>query len=124
MSGDADRLRDAFAARQLDRLIDLMDPEVTWRGLRVPGEPVAICHDRDEVRDVMANALAHGRDGRPIILAEAGDSVVVDPRAEPPTSVDLHQVITFRAGRIVLIQDVADRASAMAAICRGVASRT
>jgi ketosteroid isomerase-like protein len=116
MSADADRLREAFAARQLDQLIDLMDADVTWRGLQAPGEPMPLCHDRDEVRDVMAHAMAGGTDGRPIILAEAGDSVVVDPRVEPPPPVDLHQVITFRGGRIVLIQDYPDRASALAAI--------
>src|SRR6266542_3526064 len=113
MSSEADLLRDAFASRQLDRLIELMDPDVTWRGLRVPGEGMAICHNRDEVREVMANAMEHGRDGRPVILAEAGDSVVIDPRVEPPAPVDLHQAITFRGGRIVLIQDLPDRASAM-----------
>src|SRR5438034_7516812 len=51
MSRDSDRLRDAFASRQLDRLIDLMDPDVTWRGIRVPGEETPICHNRDEVRE-------------------------------------------------------------------------
>jgi hypothetical protein len=122
MSADADRLREAFAARQLDQLIDLMDADVTWRGLQPPGEPIPLCHDRDEVRDVMAHAMAKGTDGRPIILAEAGDSVVVDPRVEPPPPVDLHQVITFRAGRIVLIQDFPDRASALAAIASTVPS--
>jgi ketosteroid isomerase-like protein len=122
MSADADRLREAFASRQLDRLIGLMDADVTWRGIRRPGEPVPHCHDRDEVREVMAHAMSKGTDGRPIILAEEGDSVVVDPRVEPPPPVELHQVITFRAGRIVLIQDYADGASAMAAIQPPVAS--
>jgi len=122
MSADADRLREAFASHQLDRLIGLMDADVTWRGIQPPGEPVPHCHDRDEVRGVMEHAMAEGTDGRPIIVAEAGDSVVVDPRVEPPPPVDLHQVITFRAGRIVLIQDYPDRASAMAAIRPPVAS--
>jgi ketosteroid isomerase-like protein len=115
-SADADRLREAFASRQLERLIGLMDADVTWRGIQQPGEAMAICHDRDEVREVMAHAIERGTDGRPAILAEVGDSVVVDPRVEPPPPVQLHQVITFRAGRIVLIQDFPDRASAMAAI--------
>jgi len=118
MSTDADRLREAFASRQLDRLIDLMDVAVTWRGIPQRGDPAPHCHDRGEVRDVMANALAQGLDGHPVILAEAGDSVVIDPRAIPPPQVDLHQVITFRAGRVVLIQDYPDRASAMASIER------
>jgi ketosteroid isomerase-like protein len=124
MSAVADRLREVFASRQLDQLIGLMDADVTWRGIRPQGESAPLCHDRDEVREVMANAMANGIDGRPIILAETGDSVVVDPRVEPPPGVDLHQVITFRAGRIVLIQDYPDRLSAMAAIRPPVGSTT
>ena len=122
MSADADRLRAAFASRELDRLIGLMDADVTWRGIQPPGELAPTCHDRDEVREVMTHAMERGADGRPIILAQAGDSVVVDPRVDPPPPVDLHQVITFRGGRIVLIQDYPDRASAMAAIQPPVAS--
>jgi ketosteroid isomerase-like protein len=116
MSADADRLREAFASRQLDRLIGLMDADVTWRGLPVLGEPLALCHNRDEVREVMAYAIEEGTDGRPIIISEVGDSVVIDPRVEAAPAVDLHQVVTFRGGRIVLIQDYPDRASALAAI--------
>jgi ketosteroid isomerase-like protein len=93
-----------------------MDEGVTWRGISVPGEPAPHCHNRDEDREVMARARANGVDGRPIILGEAGDSVVVDPRVEPPREVELHQVFTFRGGRIVLLQDYPDRKSAMAAI--------
>jgi hypothetical protein len=116
MSDDAERLREAFASRQLDRLISLMDAGVTWRGLDQPNEPVPHCHDRDEVREVMTEAIGRGVDGRPIIIAEDDDSVVIDPRLEPPSPVELHQVITFRGGRIVLMQDFPDRASALAAI--------
>jgi ketosteroid isomerase-like protein len=116
MSENIDRLREAFATHELDRLISLMDVDVTWRGIQQPGEPVPLCQDRAEVREVMGRALAARRDGRPIIVAEAGDSVVVDPRAQPPPPVDLHQVITFRGGRIALIQDFPDLASATAAI--------
>jgi ketosteroid isomerase-like protein len=116
MSSNADRLREAFESRQLDRLIDLMDPGVTWRGIQEPGEEVPICRDRVEVRDVMTAAIARGRDGSPVIIAEAGDSLVVDPRAKPPGSVELHQVVTFRGGRIVLMQDFPNRSSALMAI--------
>jgi ketosteroid isomerase-like protein len=116
MHGNANRLRDAFASRSLDRLIDLMDPDVTWRGMHKPGLPVPHCHDRDEVRAVMTNAMERGVDGTPVILAEAGDSVVVDPGVEPSRRRHLHQVITFRAGRIVLMQDYPNRKSAMAAV--------
>jgi ketosteroid isomerase-like protein len=116
MSEQAERLREAFESRQLDRLIELMDAEVIWRGISIPGQDVPHCHDRDEVREVMAEALAQGIDGRPIVVAEAGDSVVVDPQIQPPGSNDLHQVATFRGDRIVLLQDFPDRISALAAI--------
>ncbi len=63
----------------------------------------------------MARAIERGVDGRPLVVAESGDSIVIDPQASPPAT-ELHQVFTFRGGRVVLIQDYADRASAMAAI--------
>jgi hypothetical protein len=50
------------------------------------------------------------------VIAEVGDTVVVDPRTEPPRPFALHQGFTFRGGRVVLIQDYADRASALAAV--------
>jgi ketosteroid isomerase-like protein len=40
--------------------------------------------------------------------------VVVDPRVEPALAFPLHQGLTFRGGRIVLIQDYPDRATALA----------
>lgn len=62
--------------------------------------------------------LAHGGSGDPVVLAEAGDSVVVDPGAQPPSELPLHQVYTFRGSRVVLIQDYPDRASALADVGR------
>ena len=91
-----------------------MDPEVTWRGVHRPGQDVPMCHNRREVRRVMVRAMASGRDGHPRIVGESGDSVVVDPRPHPRSTRHLHQVFTFRGGRIALIQDYPDRASAMA----------
>jgi ketosteroid isomerase-like protein len=122
MSEDAQRLRQAFASRQLDQLVGLMDAGVTWRGIDQPGEDMPLCRDRTEVREVMGNALSRGVDAQPIIVAEAGDTVVVATRVQPPGLVDLHQVITFRGGRIVPLQDYPDRRSAMAAISRQIAS--
>ena len=91
-----------------------MDPQVTWRGVLLPGQHVPMCHDRREVRRVMAHAIEQGRDGHPQVVGESGDSVVVDPRPHPRSTSHLHQVYTFRGGRIALIQDYSDRASAMA----------
>ncbi len=52
------------------------------------------------------------------MLAEVGDSAVIDPRREPPGPFELHQVFTFRGRRVVLIQDYPDRASALADVGR------
>jgi hypothetical protein len=49
-----------------------------------------------------------------VVLAEVGDTVVVDPRPDPPLPHPLHQAFTFRLDRVVLIQDYPDRASALA----------
>jgi len=58
--------------------------------------------------------MAAGGTGHPVVLAEAGDSMVVDPRPEPPLPFPLHQGFTFRGDLVVLIQDYPDRASALA----------
>ena len=116
MSRDADRLRDAFESRRLDQLIALMDPEVTWRGVNHPRHDVPLCRDRDEVREVMSRAMPREGHRRPVIIGESGNSNVVDPGGSPRSGRRLHQVITFRAGRIVLMQDFANRAAALAAI--------
>jgi hypothetical protein len=64
----------------------------------------------------MVRAIERGVDGRPLIIGESGDSVVIDPQASPASAAQLHQILTFRGGRIVLMQDYPDRNSAMAAI--------
>ena len=73
-----------------------------------------MCTSREEVRGVFERFMADGGTGHPVVLAESGDSVVVDPRPEPLLPFPLHQVFTFRGARIVLIQDYPDRASALA----------
>jgi len=129
-------LREAFESRDLERVIGLMDERVLWRGLPIEASDpdtqddhddpddddhhygVPLCVNRDEVRGVFEQALADGFSGAPVILAEVGDSVVVDPQAGPLAHPGLHQVFTFRGGRIVLIQDYADRSSALADLHR------
>lgn len=132
MATQREALEAAFGSRDLERLVRLLDERVVWRGL--PDEehehhdaaadgdaPDAdhhehppMCTSRDEVREAFARFMAGGSTGYPVVLAEAGDSMVVDPRAEPPLPVPLHQGFTFRGGRVILIQDYPDRASALA----------
>ena len=132
----AETLRSAFESADLDQLVALFEERIVWLGLADAGhrdgdalrdhdpdtthdhEHPPICTGREEVREVLERILADGRTAYPVVLAEAGDSVVVDPRPEPPLEFPLHQALTFRGDRVVLIQDYPDRASALAAVAR------
>ena len=135
MSTDRDRLQAAFDSRDLEQLVALLDERVVWRGLPLVmhvnhhdhdedpdagrdddhgREHAPMCTSRDEVRGVFERFMADGGTGHPVVLGEAGDSVVVDPRPEPPLAFPLHQAFTFRGGRVVLIQDFPDRDAALA----------
>jgi ketosteroid isomerase-like protein len=129
----ADALRAALDSRALEVLVGLMDEGVVWRG--VPGPPLAdahdeddeyehhrvpMCHDRDEVQRAMQAYLDGGGDADLVILGERGDSVLVEVRQRHEASLmrvpPLHQIFTFRGGRVVLIQDYSDRAEAITAL--------
>lgn len=107
-------LRHALAARDLETLLEALDPGVVWQGI----DPSAVCRSREEVRQVYEAHLAAGRTGRPEIVADAGDRVVIDPRPEPPVEgiPELHHVFTIRDGRVVRMEDYPDRTSALAAV--------
>lgn len=111
-----DRLRAAFDSRDLEEVLDLLDEDVVWRGLPQAGSDTPICVSRSEVRDVFIQYMAHGGTGEPVIVGEVGDSVVVDPQPQPALPSPLHQVFTFRGGRVVLMQDYPDRSSAFLAV--------
>lgn len=76
-------------------------------------ERVPLCTSREEVRAILEGFLAAGSTGQPVVVADVGDSLVVDPRAEPALPFPLHLAFTFRGDRIVLIQDYPDRAAAL-----------
>jgi hypothetical protein len=127
MTSHGDALTAAFDSRDLERLIGLLDERVIWRGLpsddhedeeHDPGDDhdhgPPMCTDRDQVREVFEGYLGGGATGNPVVLAEVGDTVVVDPRPEPRLPFPLHQSFKFRGDRIVLIQDYPDRAMALA----------
>jgi ketosteroid isomerase-like protein len=107
-------LNEVFARRDLDALVELLDPDVVWQGI----EPPAVCRNRDEVREVFEAFLASGGTGEPEILAEVGGRTVVDPHPEPPPEFapELHQVFTMREGVIVRIDDYPNRENAFAAV--------
>jgi ketosteroid isomerase-like protein len=112
----SDPLRAAFDSRELDSLLDLLDEEVLWRGLPQPDGETPLCRSRAEVREVFVEYMANGGSGDPVIVGEAGDSVVVDPQPHPALPSALHQVFTFRGGRVALIEDYPDRISALQAV--------
>ena len=127
MPSNGEALAAAFESRDLERLIGLLDDRVIWRGLPIDdhedeehdtgddhdhGPPM--CTDRDQVRRALERFLADGATGHPVVIAEVGDTVVVDPRPEPQLPFPLHQSFTFRGDRVVLIQDYPDRAMALA----------
>ena len=128
MPTHAETLTAAFDSHDLGRLVDPLDERVIWRGIdgdddeedphhdaeeegHHHGPPM--CTDRDQVRDAFEGFLAGGATGHPVVLAEVGDTVVVDPRPEPALPFPLHQSFTFRGDRVVLIQDYPNRASAL-----------
>jgi hypothetical protein len=116
--------RAAFDSRDLKQVLGLLDERVIRRGVpndeytheRDNGdhELVPLYTDRHQVRGVFERFMARGGTGHPVVLAEVGDSVVVDPRPEPPLPFPVHQGFTFRGDRVVLIQDYPDRESALA----------
>jgi ketosteroid isomerase-like protein len=112
----SDLLRKAFDSRDLENLLALLDQDVLWRGLQQPDNDMPLCRSRAEVREVLVNYMARGGTGAPVIIGEAGDSVVVDPRPDPGLPFALHQVFTFRGERIALMQDYPDRESALQAV--------
>jgi len=116
-------LGDAFASRDLDRLIDLMDEGVVWRGdpRQADEHGVPVCTDRDGVRDHVAHLVDHGLVADAVVLGERGDSVLIEIHATIKESdhvvpAEVFQMYTFRAGRVVLIQDYFDRGQAVSAL--------
>jgi len=111
-------LQEIFDRQDVDVFFEVVDPDVTWRGIEEPGQEPPICRNRAEVRQVFEHHLASGRTGRFEIVAEAGDRIVVDPHPEPPVPglEEIHHVYTLCDGRIVRMQDYPDRASAFGAV--------
>ena len=136
MTSNTQRLGTAFESRELDQLVALLDDRVVWRGLLgfdyglaaepehgQPHEPddhdhVPLCTSREDVQALLEGFLSAGGTGQPVVIAEAGDSLIVDLRPEPAIPFPLHHAFTFRGGRIVLIQDYPDAATALADVTR------
>ena len=96
----------------------LLDPDVTWHGLREDW----VCRGRDEVVETFRSGLGEHREIDAIELTGEGDHVVVGLRGPSLTEVggepldgQIFNVFTLRDGRIVSIADYRHRHEALAA---------
>jgi ketosteroid isomerase-like protein len=96
----------------------LLDPDVTWQGLREEW----ICHGREEVLDTFRWGLEHRREIDALEFTRAGDQVVLGARGPSITEVEdeplegqIFNVFTLRDGRIVRIDDYRHRGEALTA---------
>jgi ketosteroid isomerase-like protein len=105
----------------LKTFVEMLDPNVVWRGIEVRGEKTPICRNRNEVRDIFEHHISEGRRGRFEVIAEAGDRLVVDPHPVPPVPgfEQIHHVYTLRGETIVHMQDYPDRKSSLEAVGLG-----
>ncbi|MDQ3876077.1 MAG: nuclear transport factor 2 family protein [Actinomycetota bacterium] len=101
----------------------LLDPEVSWQGLREEW----VCHGREEVTETFRWALAKRREIDALEFIRGGEQVAlgvrgpnVGPMEEPLGQI--FNVFTLRDGRIMRIEDYRGRREALAAA--GVAEDT
>ena len=108
----------ALGHGDLDGVRALLDPAVTWQGLREDW----ICHGPDEVMEWLEWGLERRRDIEGLELIRAGDQVVmgargprIDAVADEPLEGQIFNVFTLRDGRIVRIEDYRHRSEALEA---------
>ncbi len=96
----------------------LLDPDVTWQGLR---EEWA-CHGREDVLETFRLGLEQRREVDGLEFTRAGDQIVLGARGPSITAVEgeplrgqIFNIFTLRDGRIVRIDDYRRRAEALAA---------
>src|SRR5262249_19524719 len=96
----------------------LLDPDVSWQGLRQEW----VCHGREEVIDTFRWALEQRREIHGLEFTRGGERVVVGARGPSITAVgdeplqgQIFNVFTMREGRIVRIDDYRGRREALSA---------
>jgi len=94
----------------------LLDPHVTWQGLREEW----VCHGPDEVIGTLQQGLELRRDVVELDFIRAGDRVVIGVRGPALDRIDgevlggqIFNVFTLRNGRIARIEDYRLRAEAL-----------
>jgi hypothetical protein len=88
----SDRLRAALATEDRDEFLSVLASNVVWCGHQELGNGGLQCASRDEVAEVFDSYIAAGHTGKPEIIAEVAD------------------------GLVVRMQDYPDRASALKAV--------
>jgi ketosteroid isomerase-like protein len=97
---------------------ELLDPDVSWRGLREDW----VCHGRDEVLDTFRWGLERRREIDALEFTRGGEQVVVGARGpsidaveDEPLEGQIFNVFTLRDGRILRIDDSRRRREALTA---------
>jgi ketosteroid isomerase-like protein len=108
----------AVRRSDFDAAAALLDPDVSWQGLREEW----VCHGREEVIDTFRWGLEERREIDALEFTRSGDRVVMGVRGPSITEVgdeplegQIFNVFTLRDGRIVRIDDFRGRSEALAA---------
>jgi ketosteroid isomerase-like protein len=108
----------ALRRRDFDAAAGVLDPDVTWKGLR---EDWA-CHGREEVIDTFRLGLDERREIEALEFTRSGEQVVMGARGPSITEVggeplegQIFNVFTLRDSRIVRIDDYRRRTEALSA---------
>jgi ketosteroid isomerase-like protein len=108
---------DAMRRQDLHELSDCYAPDVVWRGV----VPHAVCHNRREVLDLLADQLAKGLPQVHALEMIAGEHAVVLGVCSPdltevagvPLPGRIFNVFTIADGHITAVQDHTNRTAAL-----------
>jgi ketosteroid isomerase-like protein len=108
----------ALRRGDFDTAAGLLDPDVSWQGLREEW----VCHGREEVIDTFRWGLEQRREIDALEFTRGGEQVVLGARGasirmveDEPLEGQIFNVFTLRNGRIVRIDDYRRRREALTA---------
>jgi ketosteroid isomerase-like protein len=117
---------EAFARGEIERVLDLTDPDVSWVPGIAPLLGVDTIRGRDALRHFFVEQLFEGFDAfsaEPLSFEDLGDSVLVVSRyigRGESTGLEVDQtffaVYTLRDGKIVAFRDYETRSDALEAV--------
>ena len=120
---------EAFARGDIEGVLDLMDPDVTWVPALAPMLGVDAVRGRDALRRFLVEDLFEGFDtfrAEPLTFEDLGGSVLVSWRAfgrGGGSGLELDQtffsVYAFRNGKVVDYRDYQTRTEALEAVDEG-----